>query len=128
MRTLIGFLLLFFGLSYLGAQFGLWQALPWAIVFHFWPVLLIFLGLSMIVTDRVWLVVLVLAFLIGVAALYVFRPDVAGRFNRMPRSWSWDLPRGRSVPTPEPEPTEEPNWAFPPWMRDMMPGYNNQNQ
>ena len=120
MRPLLGLLLLFFGLSYLGAQFGLWQAASWTIIIHLWPVLLILLGLSMIVTDRVWLVVIVLAFLIGMAALYVFRPDVVDHFNQMPRGWSWSWPYDKAIPTPFPAPTEEPDFNFPPWMRDMM--------
>ncbi|MDI6850695.1 MAG: DUF4097 family beta strand repeat-containing protein [bacterium] len=78
----IGVTLLILGILFLLRNFGLVTGSVWGIIGKFWPLILVFIGLEMIVKDRIARGVIIVIFLILSILVVIFSPRKVKSFEK----------------------------------------------
>jgi|GEM_PF-3362570 uncharacterized membrane protein len=89
MRRFLGIIAFIMGIVFLGESLNLWRWQDIAFLFRFWPLVLIFVGLFLLISDWLWSLVIILILIIALAILSTFRKDLFRNFSYKEQSKSW---------------------------------------
>ncbi len=134
MRQLLGLILLVVGVIILGSTLNIWHGLPLQFFINLWPLLLVLWGIALLSSDRVWLIAALVAIVVGLALLAVFRPNTFARLSapgiygsdwtNSETRYSFTWPPSASTPAPSasPTPLNMPMWPFFHSSNQSLPG------